>query len=577
MTNENSQAQSVAELDLGVSARQAFGTSWQKPKDLQKRLDAYWEGKLILPPQPTWQGDPTDWAADPFGDRNWRFQHHTLRWLNPLRWVALDGDEKAQREWVRVVRSWADANIPAKDSPSDFAWKDMADGNRAIQLSLGVPLVSPDDEWFLELLRYHRDWLCDVNNIASKNHAMHQHSGLLVVAATLRDRKAMDLAVSRLTDLFALTFDLQGANDEGSAGYHQLNMVWWEQTWQRVENEGIEPPVGVRERFSAAAKVLGHMVMPNGHLPQIGDGGRTKVRAGLSSAADYSLTGGKEGTPLNDTTLVLDRGYVFSRSGWGETRPIAEESHMVIRFGHPIKPRSHSHYDRGSVHIYSNGQPWLVDSGFHSYQPSAPENKYLISRGAHNLPSIVGSEHTRDAEVELVDSVETVDYHAFTLRDYGYDGKKLQRRVIYLVGPDCWLIADSVESENSEQVEHNWFVEPDTTVRHLDTGFRLDGHDGSFAMHWLGQGTQLSLKRASENSLEGWIGMRWKTLVPGAKIAARSRPGVPHLVGLFGSHRSVPLSVVESHVAMNGHIRIYIGRGDSYWHIDVGTTAITIR
>src|SRR5699024_1032788 len=107
MTRDQLVARSVSELDVGVSERQALGASYEKPKKIKELADNYWSGKLILPPQPVWQGDPTDWTADPFNDRNWRFQHHTLRWLNPLRWLALEGDERARSEWLRVAQSWA--------------------------------------------------------------------------------------------------------------------------------------------------------------------------------------------------------------------------------------------------------------------------------------------------------------------------------------------------------------------------------------------------------------------------------------------------------------------------------------
>jgi hypothetical protein len=576
MANRNFPARSVDELDFGVSTRQAFGASYEKPKALQRRLDAYWQGKLILPPQPIWQGEPTDWTADPFQDRNWRFQHHTLRWLNPLRWAALDGDDKARQEWLRVVRSWAEVNIPANDSPSDFAWKDMADGNRAIQLSLGAPLLNADDDWFVDLLKYHRDWLSDSNNIVTKNHAMHQHCGLLVVGAVLKDETAVNLAVSRLSELFESTFDNQGANDEGSTGYHQLNTVWWSETWERVRQEGIAPPSNVSDRLDSAATVLAHFSMPNGMLPQIGDGGRTKLRPGLSEGTDFVASGGKIGKRPEQTTLLLERGYIVSRSGWGELKPLADESHTLIRFGEAIHPRTHSHYDRGSVHIYSGGQPWLVDSGFHSYQPSAEENRYLISRESHNIASILRRKHNKDAPVEVVSTNITDQVHDYTLLDHGYAKDNLYRRVLYFVEPDCWIISDNAESEDPVQVIQNWFVEPETVARHLDNGFRLDGVKSSFGMYWLGRGTQLSLVRASEDSLDGWVGTKWRTMVPGSRITAKSRPGYPHLVSLLAHHGEMPFSMIESRVSMNGHIRMHLARGTTTWKINIDESDVDI-
>lgn len=578
MNQNKSIASTAKELDLGVAERQAFGASYEKPKNHQKLLDAYWAGKLILPPQPVWKGDPTDWTADPFGDRNWRFQHHTLRWLNPLRWSALNGDQKSKREWLRIVSSWATSNIPASKSGSDFAWKDMADGNRAIQLSLGAPLINLDkDNWFVDALRYHRDWLADPAHIVTNNHALHQHCGLLVVSATLNDSEGLQLAVARMSELFELTFDAEGANDEGSVNYHQLNMVWWTQAWKRAANENLTIPFNVSERLRAAAEVLAHLSMPNAELPQIGDGARSTLRMGLGDASDFVASDGKSGKSPQSTSLVLKRGYAVSRGGWGEARPLADESHMLLRFGEALHPRVHSHYDRGSVHIYSEGSPWLIDSGFHSYQPSAPENQYLLSREAHNLVSIPSEAHNKDAPVELVTSNITEAFHEFKVKDHGYQDHDLTRRVVYLVEPNCWIISDEVQSKKGLQLKQRWFVEPNTLIRHLDNGFRLDKTSSSFSMRWLGRRFNTQLKSSDDTSFVGWIGTKWRTLVPSNAISVETDVGQHHIATLLSPNTSIPLAIIESHVATSGHIRLHVARGPRYWNINISKDDIQVR
>lgn len=576
MESRQSEAQSVSDLDLDVSRRQAFGASHSKPDDLEDQLGIYWSGELHLPPQPIWKGDPTNWTADPFGDRNWRFQHHTLRWLNPLKWAALVGNELARDEWLRVVRSWSNENIPASQSKSDFAWADMADGNRAIQLSLGAPLVAPSETWFVETLKYHRDWLMDPNNIVGKNHGLHQHSGLLVLGAVLRDQAAVDTAVGRMRVQFESTFDSQGANDEGSSVYHQHNMIWWTQAWKRADQEGITTPERVQQRLNSAATVLAHISLPDGQIPQIGDASRGKVQKGLSKVTDYVASQGITGKAPKDASLVLDRGYILSRSGWGKTRSLSQESHMVIRHGENM--RGHSHNDRGSVHIYAGGHRWLVDSGFFSYNSGTAENIYLKSREAHNVASILGRKHDPDAVVELVSSNINDKFHDFLLLDRGYENHNLYRRVIYFKGPDCWMVIDKAESEESARIVQNWFVEPGVTAQVRDIGFRLAGAGGaSFGMYWLGRGTRLSMKRAGEGSLEGWVGTKWRTLEAGTKLTAKSVARRPHIVTLMGSHNPTPLSIVDSRVAMNEHISLHLVRGSSEWKITVNRGKITLK
>lgn len=559
-------------LNLDVSERQAFGGSYCRPKDLDEALRNYWANRLILPPQPVWEGNFTDWSADPFQDRNWRFQHQTLRWINPLRWAALDGDQDARTEWIRVAKSWATENIPAQASPSDFGWKDMVDGNRAIQLTLGAPLVGEDDAWFAEALEYHRDWLMDESHIVGKNHGLHQHTGLLVVGAILRDSQAVETAVSRMSKQFESTFDIQGANDEGSSSYHQMNIIWWSHAWKRAQLEGVEPPAETKARLNAAMNVLAHIAMPNGEIPQIGDAARGRVNRGLSEVTDFVATRGVKGTAPNNTTLVLDRGYIISRSGWGEKKPLADESHMLARYGDDL--RSHSHQDRGSVHIYSGAQRWLVDSGFHSYQSGIPEVKYLKSREAHNVASLPKMQHDDSAPVELILQNVNDDYHEFILADQGYENTKLQRRIIYFTGPDCWIVIDTTDSDSP--LQHVWHLEPSVTSQMNDYGYRLTAGKKSFNVQWIGRNVKFTRTKADEESFRGWIGTAWKTMTPSERLVATSTNGRKQIVTLLSPNHPHPLAVIDSRVSGAGDTRLRLARGLESWRIDIGENATSI-
>jgi hypothetical protein len=565
----------VADLDATVTDRQSFGASYRRPPNLDSQVASLRGGALSLPPQPVWFGDPTDWTADPFHDRNWRFQHHTLRWLNPLRWAALEGDEEARGEWIRVARSWGEANVPASISGSDFAWKDMADGNRAIQLSLGAPLVDEADGWFGELLEYHRDWLMDESHIVGKNHGLHQHQGLIVVGAALRDHSAIETAVARMREQFKSAFDQQGTNDEGSTAYHQLNLAWWKSGWERAKLEGFTAPDDVTERLTAAGHVLAHIALPDGTLPQIGDSQRIRVARGYSAASNFVASGGGEGAAPVEHAAVFDGGYIVSRSGWGQERHLRDESHTLIRYGNEL--RAHSHRDRGSVHIYSAGQPWLVDSGFHSYQKNTAEPEYLKSREAHNLAFLVGAEHDANAPVELIRHRIAVTHHDFMLRDHGYGDADVRRRVIYLPGPDCWIIVDSSGQAGNRPIRQHWHVEPGARVRVLDNGYRIVGQESELFMYWLGRGTTLRREEADGSSLAAWIGTKWKNMEPSTRIVAESTPRAARVVTLVAIARDAPLGIVSSYVTTSGELSLNLTRGRELWRVRTSGTDLTIH
>lgn len=558
----------TTDLNLPTADRQALGKSYERAKNTDELAGAVMSGELHLPPHPVWRGNLLDWAADPFRDRNWQFQHHTLRWINALRWKALDGDEHARQEWLRVVRSWAVHNVPASQSPSQFAWKDMADGNRAIQLSLGARLVNQENlTWFHDLLAYHRDWLMDEVNIVGKNHGLHQHAGLLVVSAVLGDLDGLNAARARMVEQFKSTFDAQGGNDEGSTAYHQANLRWWAQTWHRASLEGLEVPENVQQRLSAAGTVLAHMAQPDGRLPQIGDSSRGAVEVGLDPVADFAATRGRSGTRPAETVRVLDSGYVFSRSGWGETRPVERESHLLIRHGADL--RAHSHQDRGSVHIYANGRPWLVDSGFHSYQKSDPTRMYLDSREAHNVASIVGANHDDAAAVELTRQTVEEDYHDFELADLGYKNMALSRRVIYLTGLDCWIVWDQAKSDSPVVVRQKWHVDIDVTASRHDRGFELRDGKRSLNMVWLGILPRLARHRAVDGDHRAWIGTRWKTQGPGTLITAESPARSSTLLTLICPSAPQELGVVRSYLTTTGVLEAVLMRGPRLWRVRI--------
>ncbi|MGP9736127.1 heparinase II/III domain-containing protein [Brachybacterium sp. AOP42-C2-15] len=573
-------ATTVADLDLGVAERQAFGGTFGRPKNGESQVARYRAGALRLPPHKDWKGNFTDWAADPYKDRNWQFQHHTLRWVNAIRWAAMDGDDAARSEWVRVAQSWFAANVPAEKAVGAFAWKDMADGNRAVELSLGAPLVPAEASWFVELLGAHRDWLMDDTHIVGGNHGLHQNTGLLVVGAVLRDHAAMQKSLGRLVRSFERAFDEQGCNEEGSVAYHQMNIRWWRQTWARVDAEGLEVPTHVTARLDAACTVLAHLAQPDGELPQIGDSARSKVVPGLSEVTDFVISAGKRGETPGARALVLERGYAISRSGWGEDRPAAQESHLVVRHG--AYARAHGHFDSGSVHLYTAGRRWLVDPGFHSYQTGDPTRRYLASREAHNVPLLPELDREPKADFELVRSSSTDAADDLLLVDRGYDGADLERRVVYLRDADCWIVWDRASRRDEQELtlEQHWQTDVGVTVRPRDQGFRLNDTTSTTTMTMTWLGTQHTLARhdaARGEDLTGYVGTRWKTLEPATRLTARATGTAPQLVTLIGAHSPRPLGLVDSFVMQGGSLILSPVRGDSWWSVNIGQESVRVH
>lgn len=498
-------------VDEAVSSRQCIGAGFVRTEDYEERARSVMSGTLRLAPHEPWRTTRvTDWTANPFSSRNWQFQHHTLRWLSPVRFLAADGDEAARDFWFLVVQDWVANNAP-ENPPSAFSWVDMADGLRAQELVFGWPLAANDAEreLLITTLRTHGQWLAEESHQATGNHALHQNIGLFVLASFLRAHDWQRLAVSRMEALFLRSFDHMGANDEGSPDYHRMNLAWWRSAWDRVALEGMEVPAAVASTLSRAATFLAHLTRPDGTLVPLGDTHLKQVTADGWPELEYVASLGDAGEPPRTTVVAAPNGYVLGRSGWGDDeRSFSEHSHYSMRYGNHLSP--HHHEDRGSLTFFTGGQDWLTDPGSYMYEPKDPFRKYLRSREAHNLVTVEGREYDPSARVQLT-SCDTSDAaHDFTVTDPGYVGVTITRRVVYFPPLDLLVVLDRVQADKNVTAVQRWHTEPGIKPRYRDSALELQKRDGSrFTITWLAEGARPRVHYGDDGSVREWVSRRW--------------------------------------------------------------------
>ena len=543
----------LADLNLEAARRQAkIGKGYARDKYTKKRLEELQQGTVTLPPHKSWSGDYTDWTADPFQDLNWRFQFHTLRWINPYLWDALDGNQESKVEWKRIVRSWADANLPPEQAADKYAWMDMTDGNRAIQLSLGAPLIDEDDHWYADLLAAHRNWLLDDTRIVPGNHGLHQNLGLFVVSAVLSDQIGINRSLERLGSQVLEAFDEKGLNEEGSVAYHQINVVWWTQAQKRLKLEGYDLPQDAVDRLDKAGEAMAYLVLPDATMPQIGDGGRGRGQRDMHPLLDQVIKG-----KVQERDLPLFKhfpnGFSVSRSGWGHTRPFQQESHTIIRHG--IDLERHSHNDRGSVHIYTRGRRWITDGGFHSYQQRNRHRDYTKSRSAHNLVDLPEQEYdkTGDVPVQLVQHED--DLHVVEILDENFQSAQWRRRVIYLPTLDTWVIWDRVQAEQPETIHQQWLIDLGVRVTQRSAScLTLQDKTQALKMEWFGDTPVIDIAKGDRNShsKRGLIGIGWKKMRNGTSVHANFKStSVDSIVVISADNGAVPSINLEEHKPMS--------------------------
>lgn len=564
-------------VDPEVSTRQCMGAGFERRENNDRRAAAVMAGKLTLAPHPLWETEGvTDWSADPFSSRNWQFQFHALCWLSPVRFQAFDGSEDARQFWLSTVRSWIQNNHP-DNPPSKFSWVDMADGLRAQELVFGWPLAQTDEEraMLVAALELHGNWLADPANQSKANHALHQNVGLFVLSSFLGHGPWQDLSVQRLYDLFELSFDENGANDEGSIDYHRMNIAWWQKTWKRVQLENREVPAGVSEKLALAATFLAHATRPDGTMVPIGDTHLREVTTMGFPELDYVASKGRVGTPPSTTAVAASHGYVMGRSGWGhDIDTFAAQSHYSLRFGRAYS--AHHHEDRGGLTYFAEGIDWISDPGSYLYEPHDPFRRYLRSREGHNLLIVQDREYDKNGQVPLKNVAFTDLFHDMTVQDNNYQGTSLTRRFVYFPTLDVAVVMDSFQAEKPVTVSQVWHTDQHIKPRYRDSALELQHAGGNrVTVNWLGSGALPKVAYAQQDKPQNWVSRKWGMKDPAAGFHVEQTARRGHFTTVFAPSSSDAWSVVSSR-AKQDSLWLRLARHGAVWNITIDADGVTM-
>ncbi|MGX9900549.1 heparinase II/III family protein [Arthrobacter sp. SA17] len=181
--------------ELRAQLFETYATAASKKVPGSVHLEQLLDGMLTLPPHPPQKVGPEfSWSADPLGDANWRFQYHSLLWLDNLRDCSSESNsELGMALYEGILKDWIEKN-PVNTSESDYAWFDMAVGLRALVLTQALTVFGPAD-WLVESLLVHGEHLAEAGNYEGKgNHSLHQDMGLVVVAQFFDRNDWLELA-----------------------------------------------------------------------------------------------------------------------------------------------------------------------------------------------------------------------------------------------------------------------------------------------------------------------------------------------------------------------------------------------
>lgn len=343
---------------------------------------------------------PIDWQSDPFDDRNWMYQLHAWRMLDPY----FNRGEIEDLNYVsEIINDWLNFE---KANNSKWLWYDMSTGLRALKISLYLKVcyekkidhkISDLDYLLHEHLRH----LSNIEELNSGNHGLFQLHGLKSLAYILdsEDKHAYDIkeikeyANEQMGKLIASQLGQYGVHTENSPDYHffthkriikMVNSPWWTDLDENILN-----------LLKLGEQAKPWLVFPNNKCVPIGDS--------HTGAAINRLPKLECWPHIKVDNYIGARvdGYAIVRS----CESILVEDSSFLFFQGSFNSHHHKHGDDLSFILQENGVDILIDSGKYGYQ-SDKYRKYFLSTRAHNTIEVDGRSTARSKEYVYGSAIE---------------------------------------------------------------------------------------------------------------------------------------------------------------------------
>jgi hypothetical protein len=424
----------------------------------------------------TWGDDPPykvgngkgdiNWRSNPYKKPSWYMWLHSLRWLGNGIEAAGRGDRKVLTHVMAIIHDWVQDN-PYSWKGDVGAWEAtmhrtnvLLCARQAVLTGLHVTKLPTQYAWLDKALIDHAQFMI-VNWSGQSNHGTDESIALFGVGCTLKRPELKALAVERLTQAITTAIDPQGSTNEQSVGYGMFNYLLWGRATTALQRCGSNPGPVIAQRRAALSEWLALATKSTGELQQVGDAVRQKPTGAAGTALDYVASLGKHGTKPSKRVAVFDAGYVFGRTGWGETRPFAQESTYSIRYG--AARTLHGHDDHMSITYSSHGRDVLIDPGHSGYQLDKWQ-AWSKSQAAHNVMTIPSADTSTPVATRLLQASITPTWESYSLADTPAPGVTRKRDVLVLKDPDLIITLDRGQATSTQRYETLWHLAPGQKV-----------------------------------------------------------------------------------------------------------------
>lgn len=326
---------------------------------------------------------PFDWHGTDSSDRNWMFQLHAWRMLDPHLCLMLqDGGKRASFEHsIAIVTDWIRDNCFGK--AGTYTWYDMSTGIRASKLAFLVRAAPAFDcnlstvPGFDNMVTRHFIHLMNPKELSKGNHGLFQMQGLKSLASAFPDhsesRKAEKYAVQNIIKLIESQMGEHGVHTENSPDYHffacrRIGVLLDSSDW-RIPGMDF-----VRQLMTKAENVKPWLVDATSHIVPIGDSAQGVVKpARLPSLKEWPHQ-----ADTDHLGAILD-GYGVVRSH--PDLPVEKSSYLFLTASY--QSNTHKHDDCLSFVWQEGGAEILIDPGKYGYQKDTAR-AYFQGRNAHN-------------------------------------------------------------------------------------------------------------------------------------------------------------------------------------------------
>nr|WP_231134473.1 heparinase II/III family protein [Motilibacter deserti] len=429
---------------------------------------------------------------------------HSLDWLLPLlREGARTGNTAMVDRFYAVLQDWVKDNGPNASSRR-YAWgPPIYEGFRALALTCAAAGPKGRSAWLVKAMVQHGGMLSDPRRYEGVNNAsLHQAMGLYALAVTLGREDWKRVAASRMGSLATRLINADGSDNEGAPGYGVSNYRWFGEARTRLERGGSALPASF-DRVADVPEFITMATRPDGRLEALGDTSPNTLKASLwaGTAAEFAQTRGKSGPRPPATFAAYSGGYVFGRSGWGESRSFRNETFFSLRAGRK-SGIPHAHDDVSSVTLYAYGSPLLLDPGQWRYEYGSTRD-YILSHASHNVVVVNGAsrvyQSTPQIEASSVNGIDLV-----TVTDRGYRGVTITRTLAYDRAEDALIVWDRLSSSSPVRASQQWLLGRGKGVRLDADAAHTTGAGPNVSLLFTSGGAPMDVVKGSTNPRRGW-------------------------------------------------------------------------